>query len=227
MSSPGTRMPPLDSRTLDLVLYGYRHGWFMMGDGPGEDRIIWENPDPRGIFRMGSLHLTRRLARRLRSDRYNVTINRDFAGVIAACADRPSTWINPLIYRIYLQLHRSGHAHSLEVWDGHDFAGGLYGVAIGGVFFGESMVSTRKDGSKIALAYLMAHLEATGFALLDTQYPTAHLASLGGIAIARQTYLALLESVLDRPHVDFLSRPLPPDGQALLGALGWTRSSSG
>jgi len=216
MSSLGTRLPPINSRTLDLVLYGYRHGWFMMGESRTNDRVIWENPDPRGIFRMGGLHISRRLARRIRSDRYRATINQDFSGIITACANRSSTWINPVIHQIYLKLHRAGHAHSVEVWDGDTLAGGLYGVALGAIFFGESMVSTRTDGSKVALAYLMHHLEATGFALLDTQYSTPHLESLGGIAIPRSTYLALLNAHIDAPDADFLSRPLPPNGPTLL-----------
>ncbi|MCY4260560.1 MAG: leucyl/phenylalanyl-tRNA--protein transferase [Rhodobacteraceae bacterium] len=217
MLPPGSRSLPISDQTIDLILYGYRHGWFMMGDQDNADQVTWQNPDPRGVFLIGGMRISRRLARRIRSDCYHATINRDFPGVISACASRPSTWISPAIQQIYLRLHESGHAHSIEVWESDSFAGGLYGVAIGAVFFGESMVSTRADGSKVALANLMHHLNATGFMLLDTQYPTPHLASLGGIAIPRQTYLDLLVPCIDRPGTDFLSRPLPQSGKAILG----------
>ena len=139
----------------------------------------------------------------------------DFAAVVAACAERPETWINAEIKRLYRDLHRMGHAHSVEIWHDGALAGGLYGVALGGAFFGESMFSRRRDASKFALIALVARLRAGGFRLLDTQFVTAHLASLGAVEISRAAYHRALEAALARP-ADFLALPADASRQSLL-----------
>ena len=208
--------PLTDSRFIEFILLCYRNGWFMMGDDGSDDQIYWDNPDPRGIMPLDGMKLSRRLRRRIRSDRFQATMNRDFAAIIDACADRKSTWINTPVRTAYLALHRYGHAHSFEVWHGDELAGGLYGVALGAVFFGESMFTRQTDASKVALAYLMNHLRSTGFELLDIQYPNPHLARLGASSISRTTYLATISSLVDRSDIDILSRNLPTSGSSLL-----------
>ena len=215
----GQTTPLTDSRFIGFILLCYRNGWFMMGENDSDNLIYWDNPDPRGIMPLDGMTLSRRLRRRIRSDRYRATMNRDFAAVIDACADRRSTWINTPVRSAYLALHRHGHAHSIEVWHGDELAGGLYGVALGAVFFGESMFTRQTDASKVALAYLMNHLRSTGFELLDIQYPNPHLARLGACTISRTTYLATISSLVDCSDIDILSRPLPTTGSSLLQSL--------
>ena len=144
-----------------------------------------------------------------------MTVDADFQGVIDACADRDETWINAEIRRLYTALHRMGHAHSLEVWMDGELAGGIYGVTLGAAFFGESMFSRRRDGSKIALAWLVDRLRQAGFVLFDTQFLTPHLASLGGVEISRAEYHRRLAEALAR-HADFTAPPLPASGQVVV-----------
>ena len=186
-------MSRLDPR---LLLQGYATGIFPMADSRDADELFWVEPRNRAIIPLGSFHLSRSLRRTIRSGRFSVTHDRDFAGVIAGCADRDETWINAELERAMLALHGSGHAHSIEVWDGGDLAGGLYGVKLGRAFFGESMFSRRTDASKVALAWLVARLQVGNFTLLDCQFMTTHLASLGAVSIARETYVALLSAAL-------------------------------
>lgn len=174
--------------TPDLLLRAYASGVFPMASTRDDPEIHWVDPRRRGVFPLHNFHISRSLSRDIRSDTYTIRTNIDFAGVIAGCAARPDTWINDEISQLYQDLHRGGFAHSLEVWDGDALIGGVYGVALGAAFFGESMFSRRTNASKIALAWLVHRLRAGGFVLFDTQYLTPHLASLGAIEIPRAVY---------------------------------------
>jgi leucyl/phenylalanyl-tRNA--protein transferase len=184
------------------LLYGYRHGifpWFDEGDP-----ILWWSPDPRAIFELDGLHVSRRLQRTLRSDRFAVTVNRDFAGVIRGCADRAEgTWITSDVIAAYEVLHHRGDAHSVEVWHAGQLAGGVYGVAVGALFAGESMFTRVRDASKVALAHLITRLRERGFQLFDIQFRTAHTEWMGAVEIPRADYLARLAKALRvRPRFD-------------------------
>ena len=191
-----------------LLLRGYAMGIFPMAETRDASDIFWVDPKRRGVLPLDGFRMSRSLARRIRQRTPRVTLNADFEGVLEACADRSDTWINAEIRDLYLALRDEGHAHSLEVWDGDAFWGGVYGVSLGGAFFGESMVSRDKDGSKIALAYLLPHLASCGFTLFDTQFLTDHLASLGAVEISRTQYHRLLRAALNTP-ADISARPLP------------------
>ena len=186
-------MTRLDPR---LLLQGYATGIFPMADSREAGELFWVEPRNRAIIPLDSFHLSRSLRRALRSGRFGVTHDRDFAGVIAACADREETWINAELEQAMRALHGSGHAHSIEVWEADELVGGLYGVKLGRAFFGESMFSRRTDASKVALAWLVARLKVGNFTLLDCQFMTKHLASLGAISVPRETYVALLSAAL-------------------------------
>jgi leucyl/phenylalanyl-tRNA--protein transferase len=179
-----------------LLLQGYATGIFPMADSRQADELFWVEPKNRAIIPLDGFHVSRSLRRTLRSGRFDVTHDRDFAGVITGCADREETWINAELERAMLALHGSGHAHSVEVWSGDDLVGGVYGVKLGRAFFGESMFSRRTDASKVALAWLVARLKVGNFTLLDCQFMTEHLASLGAITVPRETYVALLSAAL-------------------------------
>jgi leucyl/phenylalanyl-tRNA---protein transferase len=183
----------------DLLVSAYASGWFPMAVEPGE--IRWYSPDPRGVIPLEGFHVPSRLARVVRSGRFEVAIDRDFDAVIRACAeaereDEAGTWIDDEIMASYGALHRAGLAHSVEAWENGRLAGGLYGVALGGAFFGESMFHEVTDASKVALAALVARLQARGHRLLDIQWVTPHLARFGAIEIPRRRYLKLLEEAL-------------------------------
>jgi leucyl/phenylalanyl-tRNA--protein transferase len=182
--------------TPELLLHGYSIGIFPMAEARDDPDIFWVDPRRRGVIPLDGLRISRSLARAIRSGRLDVSVNRDFAGVVDGCAERAETWINREIRDLYIALHDLGHAHSLEVWDGDDLAGGVYGVALGAAFFGESMFSRRRDASKIALAHLVDRLRRAGFKLFDTQFLTAHLASLGGVEITRAEYHRRLAAAL-------------------------------
>ena len=186
-------MSRLDPR---LLLQGYATGIFPMADSRDAEELFWVEPRNRAIIPLQRFHLSRSLRRTLRSGRFSVTHDRDFAGVITACADRPETWINAGIERAMLALHGSGHAHSIEVWNAGKLVGGLYGVKLGRAFFGESMFSRMTDASKVALAWVVARLKVGNFTLLDCQFMTDHLASLGAVSIPREAYVALLSAAL-------------------------------
>ncbi|WP_294392859.1 leucyl/phenylalanyl-tRNA--protein transferase [uncultured Sphingomonas sp.] len=190
-------MTPLDP---DLLLRAYSVGVFPMANARDAPDIFWVEPRKRGILPLDGFHLSRSLAKTIRSDRYRVTADQAFEQVVALCAqsttDRPDTWINPVIEQAYAELHRRGYAHSVEAWQDDRLVGGLYGVRLGGAFFGESMFSRARDASKVALAHLVARLKAGGFRLLDCQFLTEHLASLGTIEVGRNAYVALLDSAL-------------------------------
>jgi leucyl/phenylalanyl-tRNA--protein transferase len=181
----------------DLLVEAYRAGVFPWSSVP---QVTWWSPDPRAIFDLATWRPHRSIARSIRRAGWTFTLDRDFAGVMQACAAptpaRPSTWITPDFVTAYAELHRRGVAHSLEVWEGATLVGGIYGVAIGGWFGGESMFHRRTDASKAALARLVAHLRERGFALFDAQAPNAHLARLGATTIPRREYLARLRAAL-------------------------------
>ena len=191
-----------------LLLRAYRMGLFPMAESRDSAEVLWFDPKRRGILPIDGFHLSRSMRRSLRKTGYSASLNRAFTRVVQACADREETWINQTIFDLYRELHQWGYAHSLEIWDGDALAGGVYGVALGQAFFGESMFSHRRDGSKMALAWLVAHLGACGFQLFDTQFLTPHLASLGGQEIPRPLYHARLEQALAAP-ADITGRPLP------------------
>jgi len=182
--------------TPDILLRAYAMGIFPMADGRDDPEIHWIDPRLRGIMPLNGFHLSGSLARRIRQGGFQVTADRDFTGVVEACAMREETWISHRIQTLYEALHRLGHAHSLEVWDGDALIGGVYGVTLGAAFFGESMFSRRTDASKIALAYTVHRLNAGGFRLFDTQFLTPHLASLGGQEIPRAGYHRMLAAAL-------------------------------
>lgn len=183
-----------------LVLGAYAVGVFPMADHRDAAGVYWVEPRRRAILPLDGLHLSRSLRKTIASDRFRVTADRAFDQVLALCAeavaDRPETWINIGIERVFLQLHEMGFAHSIECWDGDRLVGGLYGLALGRAFFGESMVSRATDASKVALAWLVARLRVGGFTLLDCQFQTDHLASLGAVEIGRSDYMALLGGAL-------------------------------
>jgi len=186
----------------DLLVSAYSSGWFPMAVGDGS--IRWFSPDPRGIIPLDSFHVPKRLARVIRSHAFQIEINRDFDAVIRGCAsasrdsEDAGTWIDEEIYESYSALHRAGMAHSVEAWQDGRLAGGLYGVALGSAFFGESMFHHVTDASKVALAALVDRLRERDFTLLDTQWTTEHLEQFGATEIPRRRYLALLANALSR-----------------------------
>lgn len=182
----------------ELLLQGYRLGLFPMAIE--EDAIEWFSPDPRGILPLEEFHLPHALRRVLRKGTFEIKIDSCFLEVIHACAKREDTWINREIIESYTRLHELGHAHSVEAWSKSKLAGGLYGVAIGGAFFGESMFHRVTDASKIALVALAERLRARKFVLLDTQWLTPHLQQFGGIEVSRNHYLRLLRSAVELPQ---------------------------
>jgi len=187
-------MSLLDPR---LLLRGYAVGIFPMADSRDADELFWVEPQHRAVIPLDGFHMSRSLARRLRSGTFAVTRDRAFAEVIRGCADRKETWINGDIERATLTLHASGHAHSVECWNAEGaLVGGIYGVKLGRAFFGESMFSRATDASKVALAWLVARLKVGGYTLLDCQFMTDHLASLGAVSISRDAYVALLSTAL-------------------------------
>jgi leucyl/phenylalanyl-tRNA--protein transferase len=186
-------MSRLDPR---LLLQGYATGIFPMADSRDAADLFWVEPRNRAIIPLDRFHMSRSLRGTIRSGRFAVTHDKDFAAVITACADREETWINAELEAAMLALHASGHAHCVEVWHGNELVGGLYGVKLGRAFFGESMFSRMADASKVALAWLVARLRVGNFTLLDCQFMTEHLASLGAISVPRETYVALLSAAL-------------------------------
>ncbi|MTH35126.1 leucyl/phenylalanyl-tRNA--protein transferase [Paracoccus limosus] len=206
--------------TAERLLFAYAQGVFPMAESSASQQLYWFDPPERGVLPVGGLHVSRSMRRFLARSDWRATVDRDFAGVVAGCADRPETWINAPLVRLYDQLHDMGHAHSLEVWQGDTLIGGTYGISLGGAFFAESMFSRRPNASKAALLWLSAHLHRCGFVLWDTQYPTSHLASLGGLTISRTAYRAQLALAVQMP-VTFADLPLPAP-QALLQEITQT-----
>jgi leucyl/phenylalanyl-tRNA--protein transferase len=187
---------------IDLLVSAYASGWFPMA--VGDTGIRWFSPDPRGIIPLEAFHVSRRLARLIRGRAFEIRINTDFAAVIRACADADrsdedaGTWIDAEIVESYCALHEAGYAHSVEAWRNGQLAGGLYGVALGGAFFGESMFHHVTDASKVALAALVERLRERQYTLLDTQWTTDHLEQFGALEIPRRKYLQRLSEALER-----------------------------
>ena len=205
--------------TPELMLRAYRVGLFPMAETRRGQRLYWLDPELRGILPLDGFHLPKRLLRTVLSGPYEVTSNRAFAPVIAGCAaaapGREDTWINTDIERLFYELHRQGHAHSIETWHEGRLVGGLYGVSLGGVFFGESMFSTARDASKVALVHLVARMRLGGYSLLDTQFVTSHLAQFGTIEVPRDTYKALLASAVQASA----SWPAAPEAATLAAEI--------
>ncbi len=201
--------------TPELLLNAYAAGIFPMAEGRAEAEIFWVDPRQRGVLPLDGFRISRSLARRMRRGGFTVAADRDFAGVVAACADREETWINERIAELYTELHHAGHAHSMEIWVEDRLVGGVYGVTLGAAFFGESMFSRITDGSKLALAWLVDRLRIGGFTLFDTQFITPHLASLGALEVSRATYHKELDAALAR-RADFHAQGPIPSAQAVL-----------
>ncbi len=194
-----TRLSP------ELVLRAYAVGVFPMAEDRGDPEVHWVEPRVRGVIPLERFHVPRRLARTIRQGRFEVRVNTAFEAVIAACAartaGRPETWINDAIVEAYSALHRLGYVHSVETWREDRLVGGLYGVALGGAFFGESMFSRAADASKVALVHLVDRLRRGGFVLLDAQFVTDHLRQFGAVEVSRDTYLRRLADALERRAV--------------------------
>jgi leucyl/phenylalanyl-tRNA--protein transferase len=186
--------------TPEILLRAYAEGIFPMAERRDDPTLFWVSPDHRGIIPLDAFHVPKRLSRTVRSDRFTVTTNRAFRDVMRACAapaeGREESWINAEILHLYAALHASGAAHSVECWREGKLVGGLYGVQLGGAFFGESMFSRERDASKVALVHLVARLIKGGFTLLDTQFITSHLAQFGTIEIPREAYLERLKRAI-------------------------------
>jgi leucyl/phenylalanyl-tRNA---protein transferase len=203
--------------TPEVLLKAYACGIFPMAESAEDPALYWIEPDMRGIIPLDRFHVPARLARTVRADRFTVTVNHDFDGVLDGCAEprgtRQRTWINARIRLLYRRLYERRHCHSLEVYDGDTLVGGLYGVTLGRAFFGESMFHRARDASKVALVHLVARLKAGGYRLLDTQFVTGHLQTFGAVEVPRRQYHKLLEAALA--------------GEGDFGALGIKRPVTG
>ena len=203
-----------------LILRAYGCGLFPMAESKAERDVFWVDPETRGVIPLDRFHVPRRLARTVRAGRFRITVDRDFPRVMRGCARRtgrrPESWINGPIFEAYCALHRQGHAHSVEAWQDEALVGGLYGVVLGAAFFGESMFSTERDASKVALVHLVSRLTAGAFTLLDTQFVTPHLKRFGAVEMTRARYLSQLADALTR------SATFYPEGfsDAALSGLG-------
>ncbi|MSP74722.1 MAG: leucyl/phenylalanyl-tRNA--protein transferase [Rhodospirillaceae bacterium] len=189
--------------TPDVLLKAYRIGVFPMGERRDDPKLHWLDPRLRAVLPLDGFHLPHRLARTVRSERFTVSADTSFVEVMRACAEprpgHPESWINDPIIDLYSELHHRGHAHSVECRVGEELVGGLYGVSVGAVFFGESMFSRERDASKVALVHLVARLIQGGFRLLDCQFMTEHLRSFGAIEVPREAFHVLLADAIDRP----------------------------
>ena len=208
--------------TPQVLLKAYSCGIFPMAESAEDPALYWIEPQHRGILPLDRVHVPRRLQRTIRTAPYRIEIDSDFDGVISGCAGsrpgRRTTWINDRIRGLYRELFALGHCHTVEVWNGDRLVGGLYGVALGAAFFGESMFSVERDVSKIALVYLAARLIAGGFTLLDTQFVTDHLKQFGTIEVDRETFHHLLASAV-RGDADFNLMPDRPSPQSVLDVI--------
>lgn len=201
---------------LETVLQAYAYGIFPMAESKEDDGLFWVDPEQRGIIPLERFHVSRSLARTIKRAPFRLTVNTDFTGVVGGCAEakpgRENSWINAPILDLYTRLHSAGFAHSVEVWQGEALVGGLYGVSLGGAFFGESMFSRVTGASKVALTYTVARLNAGGYCLFDTQFVTSHLQRFGAVEIPRSDYHRRLQDALPR-KADFysLSEAASPD----------------
>jgi leucyl/phenylalanyl-tRNA---protein transferase len=211
--------------TPEVLLKAYACGIFPMAESADDPALFWLEPEMRGIIPLDRFHVSARLARTVRADRFMVAIDRDFDGVLDGCAEpqpgRPRTWINERIRQLYRRLYERRHCHSVEVYDGDTLVGGLYGVTLGRAFFGESMFHRARDASKIALVHLVARLKAGGYALLDTQFVTDHLKTFGVCELSRRQYHRRLEAALAvEGRFDALPPHQPMSGVEALRRVG-------
>ena len=210
----------------EMLLLAYRSGVFPMADGRDDEDLFWVEPRERAVLPLDRFRLSASLAKTVRQDRFEVTCDRDFGAVVRACAqpraDHPETWISKRVEQSYLALHEAGHAHSIECWLGGELAGGLYGVGFDRVFCGESMFSRASNSSKVALAWLVALMRRGGYRLLDCQFMTDHLASLGAVNVSRDEYLALLTSACSGQR----AQSLPAAWRALIDQVSGSASGS-
>ena len=210
---------------VEELLNCYARGVFPMAESRDDPRIFLLEPDERGVIPLDGLRVSRSLAKVVRKDVFHITVNRCFSSVVRACADpapgREDTWINPAIESLYSEMHDSGHAHSIECWKDGALAGGLYGVSLGGAFFGESMFSRATDASKTALVHLVARLNYGGYALLDTQFITDHLERLGAITMSRPQYKARVSDAV-KLDADFFALPEGLPGNHVLQSITQT-----
>lgn len=210
--------------TPDILLRAYSIGLFPMAESAEDQNLFWIDPEVRGVFPLGQMTISHKLARTVRSDRFEIRIDTDFEGVIDACASagegREKTWINRRIKKLYRQLFDLGRVHTVEAWRDGSLAGGLYGVTLGAAFFGESMFHRQTDASKVALIHLGGRLAAGGFRLLDTQFVTPHLQSLGAVEVSKENYRVLLADAIGH-DADFLIWPRTQSvsGRTVLAAL--------
>lgn len=215
----------MDRITADIVLKAYAAGVFPMAESRGDDHMFWVDPEMRGILPLDDFHLPRRLRRTVRKEKFQIRIDTAFAQVIEACAGpapgRWSTWINHEINELFCRLHERGHSHSVECWREGELAGGLYGLALGSAFFGESMFSRDTDASKVALVHLIGRLKRAGFVLLDTQFMTGHLEQFGGTEIPRADYQQRLEGALNQ-FADFSLGGIELSAAAVLQSITQT-----
>ena len=209
------------SLTPELLMAAYAAGVFPMAETRDDPEVFWVDPRERGILPLDGFRMSRSLARRMRRGDVRATLDEAFEQIIDGCADREETWINGTIRGLMSQLFAMGHAHAFGVWRDDRLIGGMYGLALGGAFFGESMFSAERDGSKMALAWAVDHLARCGFVLFDTQSITPHLASMGAIEIPRARYRASLEQALDVP-ADIRRLPLEVDPQAVVQRITQT-----
>jgi leucyl/phenylalanyl-tRNA--protein transferase len=211
--------------TPQILLKAYAAGIFPMAESAEDDSLYWIDPDKRGVLPFDAFHVPRRLRRTVRSDRFEIKVDEDFEQVIEACArsgpGRNSTWINSRIRSLYEQLFRMGFCHTVEAWSEGQLVGGLYGVKIGGAFFGESMFTVERDASKVALVHLVARLIHGGFKLLDTQFVTEHLSRFGTLEVSRDAYHQLLEEAL-QSEGDFHSFEEDGDASVVLQLVSQT-----
>ncbi|NVK32896.1 MAG: leucyl/phenylalanyl-tRNA--protein transferase [Rhodobacteraceae bacterium] len=209
--------------TPQVLLKAYACGLFPMAESADDPSLFWLEPEFRGTLPLDQFHLPKRLARTIRQDAFEVRVSTDFEAVIDGCAgvapDRPSTWINSQIRKLYGDLFDLGHCHTIEAWQDGKLVGGLYGVNIEGAFFGESMFTRTTDASKVCLAHLVARLQAGGYTLLDTQFVTDHLAKFGTVEIDRITYGEKLNQALQKTDADFFAFPADASGDAVLKQL--------
>lgn len=215
MRGVGTPLKP------ELLLQAYAAGVFPMAESRDDPDVFWVDPRSRGILPLDGMRISRSLARTIRRSPFEISFDRAFAEVIDGCSRRPETWINETIRRLCLSLHALGSAHSVEVWEGKELVGGVYGLTLGGAFFGESMFSRRTDASKLALAYLVDRLHEAGFVLFDTQFITPHLATLGAVEVPRAEYRRRLAQAIE-VRAQFPSRAPVPSPQELLQRMTQT-----
>ena len=212
------------------LLLAYRLGIFPMAESRAAEEVLWVRPHERGILPLDKFHVPRRLARAVRTDRYDVTVDTAFDQVIRGCAesqpDRRETWINDPIIQVFEALHRRGYAHSVETWHRGQLVGGLYGLSLGAAFFAESKFSRMTDASKVALVHLAARLKAGGYSLLDAQFPNPHLEQFGAVTVTEERFQSLLSQALTRTGDFYSLGPSPDVGAATAGATGLAGADS-